>query len=161
MSRHRSGALRHTTLLAIMFLANDCLDCADVGLLPGLPSVVSGLVECVLGILGDTWRRRSLILGSGALFALALLLTALSQGFLALLTTCLLFYPALGAFVTLSKATLMDIEAARHQQNMARWTLAGSLGVILGSFALGAAARASLTWRKLFPLAAGVNGRYY
>lgn len=33
----------------------------------------------------------------------------------------ILFYPASGAFVNLSQATLMDSETDRHEQNMARW----------------------------------------
>jgi len=61
------------------------LSYAQVGLLLGLPSLVSSIVEPFLGILGDTWRRRVLILGGGVVFALALLLTALSQDFPVLL----------------------------------------------------------------------------
>ncbi len=44
------------------------LSYAQVGLLLGLPSVVSSLVEPFLGILGDIWRRRVLILGGGVVF---------------------------------------------------------------------------------------------
>ena len=61
------------------------LSYAQVGVLLGLPSLVSSLVEPLLGILGDRWRRRVLILGGGVVFALALLLTALSQYFPVLL----------------------------------------------------------------------------
>jgi FSR family fosmidomycin resistance protein-like MFS transporter len=130
---------------------------AQIGLLLSAPSVVSGLVEPVLGILGDVWRRRLLVLGGGAVFALALLLTALSRGFPALLTAFILPYPASGAFVTLSQATLMDADAAHHEQNMARWTFAGSLGIVIGPLALGAAARVGLGWRRLFLLSAGLT----
>ncbi|MGD8998591.1 MAG: MFS transporter [Anaerolineae bacterium] len=134
------------------------LNYAQIGLLLGVPSVVSGLVEPVLGILGDVWRRRLLILGGGAAFALALLLTALSPGFAALLSAFILFYPASGAFVTLSQATLMDSDATRHEQNMARWTFAGSLGVVMGPLALGAVAAVGLLgWRGLFLLCAGLT----
>jgi len=173
-----SRTLRHTavftfTLLAIEFLdefvfgAREAawplirtdlgLSYAQIGLLLGLPSLVSSLVEPFLGILGDIWKRRILVLGGGVVFALALLLTALSQDFLVLLISFILFYPASGAFVSLSQATLMDTDPARHEQNMARWTLAGSLGVVAGPIALGAAAMLNLGWRGLFFLFAGLT----
>ena len=131
------------------------LSYAQVGMLLGLPNVVGNLVEPALGILGDVWRRRVLILGGGVAFALALLLTALSQSFPALLLSFILFYPASGAFVSLSQATLMDVDPARHEQNMARWTFAGSAGVVAGPIALGAATALGLGWRGLFLLFAG------
>jgi len=133
------------------------LSYAQVGLLLGLPSLVSSVVEPFLGILGDTWKRRVLILGGGVVFALALLLTALSQDFLVLLISFVIFYPASGAFVTLSQATLMDTNPARHEQNMARWTFAGSVGVVAGPLALGAATTLGLGWRGLFLLFAGLT----
>ena len=133
------------------------LSYAQVGLLLGLPSVVSSLVEPSLGILGDIWRRRVLILGGGVVFALALLLVALSQDFPVLLISFIIFYPASGAFVSLSQATLMDTDPARHEQNMARWTFAGSLGMVAGPIALGVAATLNLGWRGLFLVFAGLT----
>jgi FSR family fosmidomycin resistance protein-like MFS transporter len=115
--------------------------------------VVSGLVEPILGALGDVWRRRLLVLGGGALFALGLLLTALSTGFPTLLTAFILLYPASGAFVTLSQATLVDTDPTGHEQNIARWTFAGSLGVVIGPLALGAVVAVGLLgWRGLASL---------
>jgi predicted MFS family arabinose efflux permease len=100
------------------------LSYAEVGLLLSLPNVASNVVEPFLGILGDVWKRRVLILGGGVIFALAVLLSALSQSLLALLLAFILFYPASGAFVSLSQAALMDTDPARHEHNMARWTFA-------------------------------------
>jgi len=178
MPTSQSRTLRNTavftlTLLAIEFLdefvfgareaawplirADLGLSYAHVGLLLSLPSVVSSLVEPFLGILGDVWKRRALILGGGGVFTLALLLTALSQSFPSLLISFILFYPASGAFVTLSQATLMDANPTRREQNMARWTLAGSLGVVSGSAALGAVAALGMGWRGLFLLFAGLT----
>ena len=133
------------------------LSYAQVGLLLSLPSVVSSLIEPFLGVLGDVWRRRVLILGGGIVFALALLLTALSRDFLVLLISFVLFYPASGAFVTLSQATLMDTDLTRREQNMARWTFAGSLGVVTGPLVLGTTAMLGLSWRGLFLLFAGLT----
>ena len=157
----QSRALRRTAAFALALLLIEFLDefvfgvreaawplirtdlglsYVQVGLLLGVPSLVSSIVEPFLGILGDVWRRRVLILGGGVVFALALLLAALSQSFSILLIAFILFYPASGAFVTLSQATLMDVDPDRHEQNMARWTLAGSLGTVTGPFILGALA---------------------
>jgi FSR family fosmidomycin resistance protein-like MFS transporter len=99
------------TLLAIEFLdefvfgareaawpliRNDLgLSYAQVGLLLSLPNVASNIIEPFLGILGDVWKRRVLILGGGVMFALAVLF-GLSQS-LPLLLSFLIFYLASGA----------------------------------------------------------------
>lgn len=126
------------------------LSYVQIGLLLGVPGLVSSLVEPVMGILADVWRRRVLILGGGMVFGLALLLIALSPGFWLLLIAFILFYPASGAFVSLSQTALMDAYPDRHEQNMARWTFAGSVGVVAGPLALGAAALLGIGWRGLF-----------
>ncbi len=126
------------------------LSYAQVGMLLSLPSLVSSVLEPLIGVLGDVWRRRALILGGGACYALALVLIGLSRQYVPLLIAFMLIYPAGGAFVSLAQATLMDHEPARREQNMARWTLAGSLGDVLGPLALGAAALVGLGWRGLY-----------
>jgi len=123
---------------------------AQVGLLLGIPSIIGNLIEPFLAILGDIWKRRILVLGGGAVFAVALLLTALSRDFGLLLVSFILFYPASGAFVSLSQATLMDLRPSRREQNMARWTFAGSVGVVGGPLVLGAAVSLGFDWRGLF-----------
>lgn len=122
----------------------------QVGVLLGLPGIVSGLIEPLIGVLGDTVWRRWLILGGGAVFVVALLLTGASRTYGLLLLGFVLFSPASGAFVSLSQATLMDLAPDRHTWNMARWTLAGSLGVVLGPLALGAGLALALGWRAIF-----------
>lgn len=122
----------------------------QIGVLITVPGVFSAIVEPFLGILGDVWRRRLLILGGGICFTLALLLTGLSVSFLLLLAAFTLFYPASGAFVSLSQATLMDSDPARHDQNMARWTFAGSLGVVLGPPVLVGLSALGFGWRGVF-----------
>jgi FSR family fosmidomycin resistance protein-like MFS transporter len=122
----------------------------QIGLLHGIPAIVSGLFEPILGLLADVRRRRVLVLAGGALFALALFLTAASPGFWLLMLSFVLFYPASGGFVNLSQAELMDRDPARNDQNMARWTFAGSVGAALGPLALGAAAAVGSGWRGLY-----------
>jgi FSR family fosmidomycin resistance protein-like MFS transporter len=133
------------------------LSYSQVGLLLGLPSLVSSLVEPFLGILADVWKRWILVLGGGVVFALSLLLTAVSTSFVPLLISFALFYPASGAFVSLSQATLMDADPARHEQNMARWTFAGSLGVVAGPLALAGSLALGGGWRELYLLFAGLT----
>jgi MFS transporter, FSR family, fosmidomycin resistance protein len=122
----------------------------QIGMLLGLPGIISGLTEPVLGILGDVWKRRVLVLGGGAVFALSLLLTGFSRTYVWLLLSFVLFSPASGAFVNLSQATLMDAAPQHHERNMARWTFAGSLGVVLGPVVLAGCLALAFGWRAIF-----------
>jgi FSR family fosmidomycin resistance protein-like MFS transporter len=115
-----------------------------------LPALFANLVEPVIGLLGDAWHRRALVRAGGVAFAGGLLLVASSNGFLPLLLALVLIYPAGGAFVGLAQASLMDAEPLRHELNMARWSLAGSAGLLLGPVSLSAAAAAGLGWRGTF-----------
>ncbi len=128
-----------------------------IGLLLSLPGIISAFIDPFLGILGDVWKRRLLILGGGILFTISLILTAISHSFIPLLFSFILFYPASGAFVSLSQATLMDSAPERHEQNMARWTSAGSLGNVLGPLLLGAFVYFSLGWRGTYAALASIS----
>jgi FSR family fosmidomycin resistance protein-like MFS transporter len=50
----------------------------------------------------------------------------------------------------------MDLAPARHEQNMARWTFAGSLGVVAGPLLLSAFLAFDLGWRAAFGLLASL-----
>lgn len=128
----------------------------QVGVLLSLPGLLSSFIEPFIAILGDVWKRRALILGGGVVFTLSVTLTALSGSFAPLLMSFILFYPASGAFVSLSQAALMDSDPARHDQNMARWTLAGSLGVTIGPLLLGLLAWLGFGWQGAFFALAGL-----
>lgn len=123
---------------------------SQIGALMSIPLLVSGLVEPVLGVLADTRRRRSIVLVGGACFTAAILLLAISRSFGLLLLSLLVFNPASGAFVSVSQVALMDSAPGRREQNMARWTFAGSLGMTAGPLALAAAAAVGLGWGWLF-----------
>jgi FSR family fosmidomycin resistance protein-like MFS transporter len=126
------------------------LDYAQIGVLIGLPNFLAAFIEPFFGILGDVWRRRALVLGGGVVFGVALLIVAGSGSFWMLLIASILLSPASGAFVSLSQATLMDADPSRHEQNMARWTFAGSLGAVVGTIAAGGVALFDQGWRLLF-----------
>jgi len=122
----------------------------QIGLLLSLPGIIAAFIEPFIGILGDVWKRRILILTGGILFTLSLFMTSASYSFVFLLASFVLFFPSSGAFVSLSQATLMDSEPTRHEQNMARWTFAGSLGVLSGPLLLGLFVYFGLGWRGTY-----------
>jgi FSR family fosmidomycin resistance protein-like MFS transporter len=132
------------------------LNYIQIGLALSLPGIIGNMVEPILGILGDVWNRRVLILSGGVFFALACILTAVSHNFVFLLISFMIFNPSSGAFVSLSQATLMDLDPSRHEHNMARWTFAGSVGVFLGPLLLGGAAYIGFGWRGVFLILAGM-----
>jgi MFS transporter, FSR family, fosmidomycin resistance protein len=126
------------------------LSYTEIGLLLSVPSVVSLVVEPVLGVVAVTWRRRVLVLAGGVGFAAALALAAWASSFWALLVAFSVLYPASGAFVSLSQASLMDLQPDRREHNMARWTFAGSVGAVAGPALFAVFAWAGLGWRGLF-----------
>jgi MFS transporter, FSR family, fosmidomycin resistance protein len=129
----------------------------QIGLLLSVPGIIAAFIEPFLGILGDVWKRRLLILGGGIFFTFSLVLTAVSKSFLPLLISFIIFNPASGAFVSLSQATLMDSAPDRHAQNMARWTFAGSLGNVFGPILLGLFVYFGLGWRGTYAMLAAVS----
>jgi len=162
----RGAAIFVFTLLAIEFLdelvfgAREAawplirsdlgLSYAQIGLLLGVPNLVAAVIEPALGILGDVWKRWLLIVTGGALFTLALVLFGLAPNYAVLMIASIVFYPASGAFVSLSQSSLMDHDPTRHEHLMARWTLAGSVGVVAGPLLLGLAVWLGVTWRGAF-----------
>lgn len=140
------------------FLRTDLhLTYTQIGLLLSLPGIIAAFIEPFLGILGDVWKRRVLIIGGGIFFTFSLALTAISKNFLPLLISFIIFFPASGAFVSLSQATLMDSAPDRHAQNMARWTFAGSLGNVLGPILLGLFVYFGLGWRGTYAMLASIS----
>ena len=126
------------------------LNYIQIGLALSLPGFLANFIEPFVFILGDVWRRRVLLLVGGIFFTISFLLTGLSHSFLFLLFSFVLFNPSSGAFVGLSQATLMDSDPGRREHNMARWTFAGSFGVVLGPLLLAGAAWVGFGWRDLF-----------
>lgn len=120
---------------------------AQVGLLLGLPHIINALIEPVLMLLGDTAWRKRIILGGGLTIVLSLLIIAGSHSFLPILLAMIIGFPASGAFVTLSQATLMDANPGRQAQMMARWTVSGSLANLLGPLLLAGGFALGFGWR--------------
>ena len=173
-TRGLGGARRGLSLFALTLLSAEFLDelvygvreaawplirddlrlsYTQVGILLSVPAVVGNLVEPAFGVLGDVWRRRTLVTGGGLAFALGTLLAGLSPSFTALLVASIVMNPASGAFVGLSQATLMDAAPERREQNMARWALVGSVGNSAGPLLVGACVWVGVSWRWPFAFA--------
>jgi len=133
------------------------LSYGQIGLLASVPLLVGGLLELPLGVLaGQGKRRRRAVLGGGLIFGLTLLGVAAARSFAALLCAFIAFYPASGAFVSLTQAELMDAQPGRQVQVMARWDLAGSTGAVAGPLLLTAVLASGGGWRDAYLVLAGV-----
>lgn len=126
------------------------LSYTQVGLLLAIPAVFSAFVEPVIGVLGDAGWRRRLILGGGLLFASQLALITVAPGFAILLVAFCLLYPASGAFVSLAQGSMIDLDHSKAEQLMAKWTFAGSVGVVAGPLVLGGALLLGVSWQGVF-----------
>jgi FSR family fosmidomycin resistance protein-like MFS transporter len=123
----------------------------QIGLLASVPLLAGGLLELPLGVLaGEGKRRRLAVLGGGIAFVLTLLGVASARSFAVLLGAFVAFYPASGAFVSLTQAELMDTWPDRHAQVMARWELAGSIGAVAGPLLLAAVLASGGGWRDAY-----------
>jgi FSR family fosmidomycin resistance protein-like MFS transporter len=116
-----------------------------------VPLLVGGALELPLGIVasGPARRRRAVLVG-GMIFILSLLAVAGARSFLVLLAAFTVFFPASGAFVSLTQAELMDAWPDRQAQVMARWDLAGSTGAVAGPLLLTAVLAAGGGWRTAY-----------
>jgi len=133
------------------FIRNDLhLNYAQIGLALSLPGFIASFIEPFLFAISDVWKRRAVILAGGIFFTISLFLTGVSASYIFLLSSFILFHPSSGAFVSLSQAVLMDSDPDRREHNMARWTFAGSLGVVTGPIFLAGAAWIGFGWRGVF-----------
>ena len=122
----------------------------QIGLLLGLPHIIGSLIEPFIMLLGDTRLRKSLMIAGGVSLFLLLGGIARATTFPILLAATLLNFPASGAFVSLAQASLMDMNPGRQPQAMARWTVAGSLGNLIGPLMVAAGFNQGWGWRWSF-----------
>jgi MFS transporter, FSR family, fosmidomycin resistance protein len=118
-----------------------------------------------MGVLaGQGRRRRLVILGGGIVFVLTLIAVASARSFAVLLGAFVAFYPASGAFVSLTQAEIMDTWPERQAQVMARWDLAGAAGAVTGPLLLtavlaveGGGEVGGGSWRGCYLVLAGIS----
>jgi FSR family fosmidomycin resistance protein-like MFS transporter len=127
----------------------------EVGLLTAVPLLLGSLIELPVGVLsGAGRRRRRFVLTGGLVFIASVLAAGLAGSFPVLLAALVIFFPASGAFVSLTQSALMDAYPDRRAQHMARWTLAGAVGSVAGPVLVAAVVAAGGSWRVAFVLVA-------
>ncbi len=120
-----------------------------------MPLIVGSLIELPLGLVAGYGKRRNrLVLAGGIAFASALAVTAFAHSFWVLMLGLVAFFPASGAFVSLTQAALMEAAPSKNQQRMAAWNLAGSAGAVAGPLLLAGVLVAGGTWRTAYMLLA-------
>jgi len=122
-----------------------------------VPIFCSLLLEPAIGLVGDTHRRRALVVGGGIGFAAAIGAIAAAPAFGVLLPALVVAYSTSGAFVSLSQASLMDLDPVERVRNMARWTLVGSAGVVAAPPLLAVCVWLGIGWRAAFAALAVVT----
>jgi FSR family fosmidomycin resistance protein-like MFS transporter len=132
------------------------LSYAQIGVLLSVPFYSSAVLEPVFGVLGDSRWRRAVVVGGGMSVAVALALAASAPGFLVLLVAFAVLFPAAGAFVSLSQATLMDLDPGRREHNMTLWSISGGIGAVAGPLLLALFLFADAGWRPLFGIFAAL-----
>ena len=111
------------------------------------------LVEPPLGLLADRGHRRRIVVAGGFAFAAALIGLSAASSFAGLVLALALFYPASGAFVSLSQAALMDAAPAEQEADHAALDGRGSVGVLAGPLLIAA----GLPWRLVIAVFALVT----
>jgi FSR family fosmidomycin resistance protein-like MFS transporter len=126
------------------------LSYVQVGLLLGLPGILNTFIEPVLMLLGDTRFRKHIMLGGGLAIIISLVAIAGTRSFPLVLLGMVIGFPASGAFVSLSQATLIDLNPGREPQMMARWTVAGSVANLIGPLVLAGGFLLGWGWRWMY-----------
>ena len=136
------------------------LNYTEIGLLLTSPGLVGIVGSPLIGLLGDTHHRRALVIGGIIATAMGLLLVGIGQTFWLILFAFSILHVASDAYVNLPQATLIDRDPARAEQTMARWTLLGSIGVMIAPLIVTALFYLGYGWRGLYLSLAGVAGVY-
>ena len=135
------------------------LSYAQVGLLIAVPMLVGSLIELPMGLVaGDGRVRHRFVLAGGAVLVASLAAIAAARSATVLMVAFIAFFPASGAFVSLTQAALVDRARGRQQQRMAAWNLAGSAGAVGGPLLLAGVLAAGGGWRSAYLLLAAAAG---
>jgi FSR family fosmidomycin resistance protein-like MFS transporter len=127
------------------------LSYSQIGLLISVPVLTGSLIELPLGLVaGQGKARHRLVLAGGAVVAGSLAAVAAAHSLAMLMVAFIAFFPASGAFVSLTQAALMDAAPTRHQQRMAAWNLAGSAGAVGGPLLLAGVLAVGGDWRTAY-----------
>ncbi len=128
------------------------LNYIQIGLLITIPTLVSLVIEPIIGLFADTDKRRTLMVISGFVFGAGLILHGLAPSYAVLMFAIILIFPASGGFVGIAQATLMDNDPSRRENSMALWTFSGSFAVVVGPLAFALLLSLGASWRVFFIL---------
>lgn len=123
---------------------------AQIGLLTTIPGLIGIAIEPLSGLIGDTRHRRALVLCGILATVLGLFLTSIGTVFAIILVAFSILYVASGVYVNLAQATLIDLNPARAEHTMARWTLLGSVGVAVSPLLVTALFFIGRDWREMY-----------
>lgn len=110
----------------------------QIGLLFSVGAISAMLLEPAINLLSDRTSKRYWILGGLFILTVSFALAASTLNFIVLLAAFALLYPANGAAVGLSQATLIDAAPQDGTRTMTRWTAMSSVGDLLSPFVVAA-----------------------
>ena len=128
------------------------LNYIQIGLLITIPTLVSLVIEPIIGLFADTDKRRTLMVTSGFVFGVGLILHGLAPSYAVLMFAIILIFPASGGFVGIAQASLMDNDPNRRENSMALWTFSGSFAVVVGPLVFALILSLGASWRVFFIL---------
>ncbi len=110
----------------------------QVGLLFSVGAIAGMLVDPAINLLSDRTSKRYWILGGLLILAVGYALAASTHNFIVLMVLFAFIYPANGAAVELSEATLIDAAPQDATRTMTRWTAMSSIGDLLSPLTVAA-----------------------
>ncbi|HLL80469.1 MAG TPA: MFS transporter [Ktedonobacteraceae bacterium] len=128
----------------------------QIGLLFSIGAIVSAVIEPPMFLLADRGSKRPWVIGGFVVLVLAFLLAGSVPTFFVLALSFALFYPAVGAAVSLSQAVLIDLAPQQSARTMTRWTLLSGIGDLLSPLAVTTILSLGLGWRGLSWTAAAI-----
>ncbi|MDX2162087.1 MAG: MFS transporter [bacterium] len=119
----------------------------QIGILLAVPGLIAAFIEPFFGVWSNMGYRKLIMILSGIVFGGMMMLAGLSSTFWMFLIFTTFEAPGSGGMVGLAQTALMDSDPERHEQNMARWTLAGSVGNLIAPLLLGVSVAIGVSWR--------------
>lgn len=105
-------------------------------------------------LLGDTRLRKFIVIAGGLGMSISAALIAGAHSFTAILLAGIISAPCSGAFVSLSQATLVDLNPGREAHVMARWSISGSLANLVAPLILAGGFALAFGWRWIYAVMA-------
>ncbi len=144
-------------VVALPLLRDDLrLTYEQAGLLFTVGTFSSLLLEPLINLLSDRGSKRWPVLGGMLCLVAGFALAGTVHSYLALLAIFVVLFPAIGAAVGLSQATLIDMHPHAAGRVMARWTLFSAVGDLLAPLTVTAVVAAGRGWGALCAIAATV-----